>query len=786
MTRTHPRIFSFLVVLLWLTAPGLASAQWGDDELLEPDKAFAFDARVTGPERVRVEWQVADGYYMYRSRIQLKSDTPGITLGAPVFPDGKVTDDEFFGRVEIYRGAVPIDIPVLRAAGAPAELKLVAISQGCADLGICYPPHTQTAQLDLAAAAPVAAAATATKTDKAAADPLEKLSAFGRDLGRDLGFGFGDGNDFLDPEIAFQPSVIASPDGTALIVRWDIAKDYYLYRDKLRITLEDGAGIALQPAQFPAGEIKDDETFGRVEVYHDGVEARVPLTRTSTAPTAARVTLGYQGCAEAGICYPPQTKDLVVDLPAALGIGTAAAAPPTTAAPVAAAMTTAADTSAPLAEQDRIAARLASGNVLLTMLTFFGFGLLLSFTPCVFPMIPILSSIIIGQGEKITTGRAFTLSLIYVLAMALTYTGAGVAAGLSGENLQAAFQNPWILGSFAAVFVLLSLSMFGFYELQMPASLQSKLSQVSGRQKSGSLTGVAIMGFLSALIVGPCVAAPLAGALIYISQSGDPYLGGAALFALSMGMGVPLLIIGTGAGKYLPKAGGWMNIVKAVFGVMLLAVAIWMLERILPVSISMALWAGLLIISAVYMGALDALDVDATGWHKLWKGLGLILLVYGGLQLVGVATGGRDVLQPLRGAAFSGNATMATARTQVEFRKIKSVEDLEREVRQASAQGKGVMLDFFAEWCTDCHRMIKNTFSNSGVQAALGNVVTLKADVTANDDVDKALLKHFGLYGPPAILFFGTDGQELARQRVVGYMDAEKFTAHVQRAFGGV
>lgn len=775
MTRTRPRPFTFLIALLWLAVPGLASAQWADDELLEPDKAFAFSASVTGPERVRVEWQVADGYYMYRSRIQLKSDTPGITLGAPAFPDGKIKDDEFFGRVEVYRGAVPIEIPVLRAAGAPAELKLVAVSQGCADQGVCYPPHTQTAQLTLpaAAASTGAAAALAADEEAAASGPLEKLSAFGRDLG------FGDSNgDFLDPDIAFRPSVTASPDGGALIVRWDIAEDYYLYRDKFRIELEDGEGITLQPAQFPAGEIKDDETFGRVEVYHNGVEARVPLARASTAPASARVTLGYQGCAEAGICYPPQTKSLAVDLPAALGIGTAEAAP-IAATPIAA------DAGAPLAEQDRIAQRLASGNALLTMLTFFGFGLLLSFTPCVFPMIPILSSIIVGQGEKITTGRAFTLSLVYVLAMALTYTGAGVVAGLSGENLQAAFQNPWILGSFAAVFVLLSLSMFGFYDLQVPASLQSRLTQVSGRQKSGSLTGVAVMGFLSALIVGPCVAAPLAGALIYISQSGDPYLGGAALFALSLGMGVPLLAIGTGAGKFLPKAGGWMNTVKAVFGVLLLAVAIWMLERILPVSVSMALWAALLITSAVYMGALDRLDVDATGWHKLWKGIGLILLVYGVLQLAGVAAGGRDVLQPLRGAGLSGNVPAAVASTQLEFRKIKSVEDVEREVRLASAQGKGVMLDFFAEWCTDCHRMIKNTFSNGGVQAALGNVVTLKADVTANDEVDKALLKHFNLYGPPAILFFGTDGQELARHRVVGYMDPEKFAAHVRRAFGG-
>lgn len=283
------------------------------------------------------------------------------------------------------------------------------------------------------------------------------------------------------------------------------------------------------------------------------------------------------------------------------------------------------------------------------ILTFFGFGLLLAFTPCVFPMIPILSSIIVGQGEDITTRRAFTLSLVYVLAMALTYTVAGVIAGLSGENLQAAFQNPWILGSFATVFVLLSLSMFGFYDLQIPASWQSKLSEISNKQQGGTLTGVAIMGFLSALIVGPCVAAPLAGALIYIGQTGDPYLGGAALFALSMGMGAPLLAIGTGAGKVLPRAGDWMNAIKATFGVLLLAVAIWMLERIIPTAAAMLLWAALLIISAIYMGAMDRLDVDASGWQKLFKGTGVLLLAWGVILLIGVAAGARDTCSSCAG-----------------------------------------------------------------------------------------------------------------------------------------
>ena len=773
MTRNvlRPSWLAHLFTLLSLLLALPAAAQWAEDELLEPDAAFAFAAEMSDAATLRVRWQVADGYYLYRSRIQLRSDTPGVQLGEPRFPAGKTKDDEFFGRVEIYEHDVTIDVPVTRTAQAPDSFQLVAVSQGCADQRICYPPHTQTAMLTLPAAGTAAAA-----PPPPAAEPkaLDKLRALGDQLG------FGADDEFLDPDIAFRPSVSASADGSELVVRWEIAEGYYLYRDKFRINVADGAGVTLQDAQFPAGDMKDDETFGRVEVYHNQVEARVPLTRTQTEPTDIRIKVDYQGCAEAGICYPPQNKLLDVSLPAG-GSAMAGAAPaPTTAAPDRAG---AAD-SAPLTEQDRFADVLTEKPLWLAMLIFFGLGLGLSVTPCVFPMIPILSSIIVGQGEHLTTRRAFTLSLVYVLAMALTYTAAGIVAALFGENLQAAFQNPWILSSFAAVFVLLALSMFGFYDLQMPAALQSRLSDLSNRQQGGTLIGVAIMGLLSALIVGPCVAAPLAAALLVIGQTGDTVLGGSALFALSMGMGVPLLIIGTGAGKLLPKAGGWMNAVKAVFGVLLLAVAIWMLERIIPTAASMVLWAALLITSAVYMGALEKLDIDATGWHKLWKGVGLILLVYGVLMLAGVASGGRDVFQPLRGSAFASGAPTGTAQAKLAFRPIKSVADLEREIQAANAQGKTVMLDFFAEWCTECHRMEKNTFSDAAVQAALADSVALQADVTANDETDKALLQHFKLIGPPAILFFGHNGDELARHRMVGYMGAEEFAAHVQRAFG--
>ncbi|WP_297527371.1 protein-disulfide reductase DsbD, partial [Thiohalobacter sp.] len=604
--------------------------------------------------------------------------------------------------------------------------------------------------------------------DADAATPLQAL----RDLGTKLGLGSGD--DLLPVDEAFRMTV-ATPTADEVAVGWQIAPGYYLYRDKFKFTIIGNDSLEVAGFDLPPGKIKDDEIFGRVEVYHDNVEARVRFLRNDAAATEFTLVVGYQGCAEAGVCYPPQNKQVKLTLPAVDKIATTDRSTADSAMPA-----------APVTEQDRIAARLASGDTLLTLISFFGFGLLLAFTPCVFPMIPILSSIIVGQGRHITTGRAFSLSLAYVLAMALTYTAAGIIAGLTGENLQAAFQNPWILSAFAAVFVLLALSMFGFYDLQMPAVLQSRLSELSNRQKGGTLAGAAIMGFLSALIVGPCVAAPLAGALIYISQTGDPVLGGLALFALSLGMGVPLLAIGTGAGKFLPQAGDWMNAIKAVFGMLLLAVAIWMLERILPVTVSLLLWAALLIISAVYLGALERLDVDATGWQKLRKGFGVLVLAYGIIMLVGVAAGARDIYQPLRGtfAVAGGGGATAQNPATLQFRTIKSLSDLEAAIAEASAQGKTVMIDFYADWCTECHRMEKYTFSDPAVQAALANSVLLKADVTANDDIDKALLKHFGLIGPPSILFFDRNGLELSRHRVMGYMAPEEFAAHIRAAFG--
>ncbi len=742
-----------LFILANLAIVALPATGVEEDDLLMPDQAFQLEA-VPTTDGVRLEWRIADGYYLYRNKFRFRTENQDLTLGKPVFPAGKFKDDEFFGRMEIYRDRVSIDLPVERAAHK-SELSLKATSQGCADVGVCYPPQTKTFTLQLPEP---------TVTPVAANDALGSLANIGKGLA-----GIGEENEFLPADEAFRFAAWAS-DGDMLVATWDIADGYYLYRDKFKFRLKGEGGAELGAAQFPQGKIKQDPLFGEVEVYHHELQIRLPLTRDASI-AAVELEAGFQGCAEAGICYPPMLRSTVVDLPE--GAGKQAPAPEARPMPVPD------QPAAPVqvSEQDRLAALLAGESRWITIFSFFGVGLLLAFTPCVFPMIPILSGIIAGQGSELTTRKAFTLSVVYVLAMSLTYTGAGVVAGLVGKNLQAALQNPWMLSTFSAVFVLLALSMFGFYELQLPTRWQSRITEMSNRQSGGTLVGVAIMGLLSALIVGPCVAPPLAGALIYIGQTGDPWLGGLALFALSLGMGTPLVGVGTLEGRFLPKAGGWMNAVKAVFGVLLLGVAVFLLDRVLPPWIVLLLWAGLFIVSAIYLGALEPLGRDASGFRKLWKGSGLILLVYGVLLMVGAASGGRDMFQPLRGLAL---ADVTAADHGLDFRTVKNISALETEL--AAAGGRPVMLDFYADWCAECKRLEKSTFADPGVQQVLSDTVLLQADVTANDAEDQALLKAYGLIGPPAILFFGPDGQERRPYRVVGYLGAEDFRLHAQRA----
>lgn len=737
-------IVTTLLALLLLT-PALHA----EEELLEPSRAFALTVEAVDSQTVKATWAIADGYYLYRSKFRFESGSEGITLGEAQLPAGHIKHDEFFGDVEIYRGSVSAIIPVVGATGTDSTVLLKTTSQGCADLGVCYPPQKETHKVSLPA--------------------LSAKPAFLSDSNNQLDSGE---DEILDPDQAFRFDTLVV-DGNTILARWEIAPKHYLYKDKFKFELLDGDNVVLGQAQLPPGEEKEDEFFGRIEVYHNLVEARLPLQRSNLDPTTIKLKISYQGCAEAGICYPPQKKTVSFDLPATTAAAT------TTTEPVKNTSAT-----APQSEQDRLAAALAGDNTSGTILLFFIAGLLLAFTPCVFPMIPILSSIIVGQGEAITTRKAFVLSITYVLAMAVTYTVAGIVAGVFGSNLQAAFQNPWILGTFSAVFVALAFSMFGFYELQLPSALQSKLTEVSNKQQGGSLIGVAIMGLLSALIVGPCVAPPLMGALIYIGQTGDPWLGGVALFALSMGMGLPLVAIGTAGGKFLPRAGGWMDAVKAVFGVLLLGVAVWMLERILPAEITMLLWSLLLIGSAIYMGALESIKEGASGWRKLWKMIGLVMLLQGALMLIGLSAGNTDPLQPLKGINFGGSGVAVTKPAHLVFKKVATVEQLENEVAAAAAQGKSVMLDFYADWCVSCKEFEKYTFSDPQVLAALANSVAIQADVTDNNDDQQALLKRFGLIGPPGIIFYDAKGNELTSQRVVGFMEANEFAAHINRAIG--
>jgi thiol:disulfide interchange protein DsbD len=761
----NPR--SWLAVLLLLLAPlAYAIDSIGDEDLLAPDQAFSISARVKDDANVEVTWTIAPGYYMYRDRIRFSTDSPGVVLGKAEMPAGTIKDDEFFGKIATFRNSVTATLAVKRSAGATNSLELKAMSQGCADIGVCYPPHTQTVQLTLA--------------DAQGDNPLqESSSASSPSLADRLGMGTAE-DEFLDPDIAFQADVYeVAPN--RLRAHWIIADDYYLYRDKLAITLEDAPGVSISAIEIPPGETKHDEYFGDVQVFHHEITAMVTLQRADTDPADITLKLGYQGCAEAGICYPPIKKILPVSL-----AGGDATAPAATMVSTAAAGRT--DVSMSSQSQDDIVRVLTESGLAWTVLFFFGAGILLAFTACMYPMIPIISSIIVGHGKHITSGKAFLLTLIYVEAVAVTYAVIGVISAQLGAGVQAFFQNPWILSLFALIFVGLAFSMFGFFTMQLPASLQAKLSETSNRMSGGTLLGVAAMGVLSALIVGPCAGPVLIGALIYTSQSGDYLTGAVAMFALGNGLGAPLLVICTSGGKLLPKAGGWMDTVKAVFGVVLLGVAVLMLERLLPGPVTLILWALLLIIPAIYMGALDNLAPDVSGWRRLWKGLGIAMLVYGIILIIGATTGARDPLNPLRnlntGVISSDSGSGQHSSQHLQFEPIKSVDDLKRAVADSSAEGRPVMLDFYADWCTYCIKMEDYTFSDAAVQAALADTTLLQADVTANDADDLALLNHLGLFAPPAILFFDDKGDELRASRLVGFKDAKDFLEHLESTFG--
>ena len=581
--------------------------------------------------------------------------------------------------------------------------------------------------------------------------------------------------DFLPPDLAFRFAAVADgPDRVRLT--WQISDGYYLYRARIKTeTSSDRAQLGA--LAMPTGQTKTDDYFGKQEVYHRELTATLPVARSGGTSLDLPLKVTYQGCADAGLCYPPIVKTINVSLPAGTGGagGASSAVAPTGATgPGAATGSGAAAASAHfVSDQDRYASVIRDSNIVWVILFFLAAGVGLSFTPCVLPMVPIVSGIIVGDGSThVTTKRAFLLSLTYVLGMALTYTAAGIAVAAGGQQVQAAFQQPWILMLFAGLFVVLGLSMFGLFTLQMPAAIQTRLASVSNRQSAGSYGGVAVMGALSALIVTTCVAPALVGALLFIGQSGNMLRGGIALFAMGLGMGTPLLIVGASAGKLLPKAGPWMDLVKRLFGALMLAVAAWMLSRIVPDRFSLLLWSVPLVAAAVVLW---------TGARSVRGSVFLVRIAaaattaYAGLMIAGGVVGNTNPLLPL-------TRSSASDRHDLPFRTIKSVGDLQRAVADARSRNKGVLLDFYADWCVSCKEMERYTFSDSAVQSALNGTVLLRADVTGNDADDQALLQHFGIFGPPTIALYGADGQERRNFRVVGYMKATDFAALLQQA----
>ncbi|MDQ2819886.1 MAG: protein-disulfide reductase DsbD [Pseudomonadota bacterium] len=591
-------------------------------------------------------------------------------------------------------------------------------------------------------------------------------------------------NDFLDPAQAFRFSARMA-DPQTIAVTFNIADGYYMYRERFKFS---AVNAKLGEAQIPPGKIKFDETFNKdVETYHGSVTITIPVQ----ANGAFTLKAGGQGCADKGLCYSPQ--EYSADLAGAVAMSTAAAADvvkpsaliarlqgeaPAVDTPVAAistppaaAVASAPATGAPApvaaasSELSGIAVVLGGGKLLAIVPAFVLLGLGLAFTPCVLPMVPILSSIIVGEGAT-HRWRGLTLSIAYSLGMAIVYTTLGVVAGLAGEGLAAALQNPWVLGAFGLLIATMALSMFGVYDLQMPASLQTRLAGASGRQSSGKLAGVFIMGAISALIVGPCVAAPLAGALVYISQTRDVFVGGAALFSMALGMSIPLLLVGVSAGSLLPRAGAWMDAVKRFFGVLMLAMALWLTAPVLPQVAQMILWAALLLGYSAYL----------LRHTRHWAALAAaaVFAILGAMQVVGVASGGRDALAPLAHLGGASNAHAGLA-----FTRIKTVAQLDAALAQTG--GKTAMLDFYADWCVSCKEMEKLTFVDPAVQTSLANSVLLQVDVTANDADDKAMLKRFGLFGPPGIILFDRNGREIADSRVIGYQNAQKFHASLAR-----
>ncbi|MDD9857965.1 MAG: protein-disulfide reductase DsbD [Gammaproteobacteria bacterium] len=735
--KPFPALVSALV---FCCAAGAVHGQ--QSELLPAEQAFVFNAVQSGDGRITAGWTIADGYYMYRDKMSFDITGQGRLTASAALPEGVTHRDSLFGEVEVYFSSFSADLSV--AADGPDGYTLVAAGQGCnLPVGVCYPPMVR--KVSLAPDSPATLAA-------APADGLDT----GRQLRALLGESF-EQRQFLDVDDAFRLTIeVAEPD--RLETAFTIADGYYLYRDKIRFSSE--GGVRLAEVALPPGDIKNDAYFGEIAILQDDFSAPITLQRPGPAASEISVHATYQGCARDGICYSPVNKTFSLKLPAIISAASAndGALQPG---------------SAPSAPAAFTAASLG------TLLGAFLAGILLTFTPCVLPVLPILSAVIVGQGGAMTRGKAGGLVLAYVLGSTAAYAAIGALAGATGEQLQAYFQNIWAIGMLSVVLLTMALSMFGLFKLQTPSFIQAKW-QHRARRLSGNPPLVFALGAVSAVIVGACVSPLLISFLGLAVSTGDPASGAAMMAAMALGMGVPLIALGLGAGYLLPRAGPWMQTVNHIFGVLLIAVAIYLMG-VLPEVPVLLLWGVFFIIVSVYLGATQPTPAQAGGWRRLVKGAGLVLLIWGAAALIGGFSGQRDLLRPLPAGLFAGAADRQPAQPGQAplFTRVSSVAELDRHLARAAADGQLVMLEYYADWCVDCTRMEKTTFRDPRVADILRrDFVALKVDVTDPRDAHgKALKKRFDVFGPPAVLFFDRHGAPLADKHFYGYLGSADFLA---------
>ena len=735
------RLLSFLLLLL------LGPFSQANASLLPASEAFQLNAQIV-EDKVELTWSIASGYFVVKESIEVSTANPN-QLGDAIFPQATPTIDAFLGNINIYRGEQSVVLPI--SSENTSDLAFSVVFDGCADLGICYPPITKNITLSAPVnerAQIVSETPALDSSATAESSPQVNLLQAGGPLPADE---------------AFNLDVIAI-DAQTLNIRWLVHKDYYLYKDKISISVE-GASIA--NIVYPDATLKNDEFFGQVSIYDRPIEVLLSLADISSGKVTLSVE--YQGCWKGGVCYPPQQANYTISLPGS-ETNNASDAPTGDIEATTGALPA---TFEQMNSEELTAQELFQKGGLALFIGAFLAGLALSYTPCIYPMIPILSGIIVGQKDSPSTLKAVLMSLVFVLSMSIAYGLIGYTAVRfgAGVNIQAILQAPWILVLFGLIFIFLAFSMFGYYDIQLPKKLQSRITQISNKQNGGSFIGVAIMGFLSALIIGPCVTPFLATALIYVIDTGSVIKGAIGLFAMGLGMGVPLIIICGWGINALPKSGPWMETVKHVFGVLMLAVALYLLDRIISPFVSLALWAGLLTIAPIALGAITPLDKQSSSWRRIFKALNLIVLGYGILLWLLVARGGGDMFQPL--ADWDYNANNQTVQS-VEFELLQSEEQLERLIANTQDSDNLIVLKFYADWCVSCKTLERKVFSDREVIKNLNNALALTADVTDNTESNQSLLARFDIAGPPAILFF-KNGKEARSQRIIGEISAKNF-----------